>query len=315
MTVLPQAPELPTAPHPTPQPGTDEAQAQAHLTPPETPPSPAQAQATRSDKAPNRATRYQTQLYLTVRPKQQLASAVVVRGGTGLIYDINLGSDTPADEALSALVKQCRVGDNIQLYSTQAELIEAARKPSPALRRALAAGNRSLTLKRGGRTLRNTIWQDILHLQTTGQLDRGILPNQFHLYVSAITDGRSTYCGAVLHGPGQLMIHNRTLGTQDLVAGELKAVEWAMPFLPPATRLELHVGNPATGRVFMQYPTLLAQHDAHASGHSMTAITRVVNDQRIIPIVHVPTQGTQSTPRDLALARHARMSAAALLTQ
>lgn len=313
MTVLPPAPEPHLAPSLTSQPGTDEAQPTPHAdTTPVVPPAP---QAARTEKSSSRATRYQTQLYLTVRPKQHLASAVVVRGGSGLIYDITLNGETPADEALTALVKQCRVGDNIQLYSTQAELIEAARKPSPALRRALATGHRSLTLKRGGRTLRSSIWQDVLHLQTTGQLERGTLPNQFHLYVSAITDGRTTYCGAVLHGPGQMMIHNRALGTQDLVAGELKAVEWAMPFLPPATRLELHLGNPATGRVFMQYPELLAQQDAHATGHSMTTITRVVHDQKIQPIVHVPTSTVPATDRALALARHARMSAAALLTQ
>lgn len=313
MTAPSQAPEPQALPNETPMAVTVVDHLAAHPVTEAQPGTPSRP-ASRADKPASKATRYQTQLYLTVRPKQQLASAVVVRGGSGLIYDINLHSAAPADEALSALVKQCRVGDNIQLYSTQADLIEAARTPSPTLRRALSSGNRSLTLKRG-RTLRNGIWQDILHLQTTGQLERGTLPNQYHLYVTAITDGRTTYCGAVLHGHGQLMIHNRTLGTHDLVAGELKAVEWAMPFLPPASRLELHVGNPATGRVFMNYPALTAQQDPHATGHSMTSITRTVTEQSIKPIVHGPSTSAQLTPRDTALARHARMSAAALLTQ
>lgn len=271
-------------------------------TPPATPraPRPSQRRATQP-------TRYQTQLYLTVQPGQKLAHAIVVRGHSAHAYTTTLTGTNPADEALIALVNRCRAGDNIQLYTTQPEVRAAVNSPSRALRRALDDRSRSLTLKRTV-TPRSALWADMLHLQTGGHLDRGLLPNQYHLYLSAITDGRSTYVGAVLHGSGQLSLHSRTLGDTDLSTAELKAVQWAAAELPTHVRLDIHA-SAATTRILTETTPEPVTPDTPGTVRTVSTIAKAVTDKHINPFVHV--QPHEPTGNDCAdtLARHARGNA------
>lgn len=256
--------------------------------------------------------RYQTQLYLTVQPAQNLAHAVIVRGHSALAYSLPLTSATPADEALAALVSRCRAGDNIHVHSTQPDVRDAVNAPSRDLRRALQTGNRTLSLKRTS-TPRSTQWADVLHLQSGGHLDRGLLPNQYHLYVSALTDGRSTYVGAVLHGTGQILLHSRTLGDTDLCAAELKAVQWAAAELPTHIRLDIHA-SAQTARTLTDTTPEPPTPEMPALVRTVSTIAKTVTDKHINPFVHVRPAADTGHLRADTLARHARLGASSQFT-
>lgn len=256
--------------------------------------------------------RYQTQLYLTVQPGQKVVHAVIVRGHSALAYTLPLSTATPADEALIALVSRCRAGDNIHVHSTQPDVRDAVTTPSRDLRRALQTGNRTLNLKRTS-TPRSAQWADVLHLQSGGHLDRGLLPNQYHLYVSAITDGRSTYVGAVLHGTGQILLHSRTLGDTDLSAAELKAVQWAAAELPTHIRLDIHA-SAQTARTLTDTTPEPLTPEMPALVRTVSAIAKTVTDKHISPFVHVRPAADTGHLRADTFARHARLGATSQFT-
>lgn len=249
------------------------------------------------------AKRYQTQLYVTTQPERKTANAVVVRGNSALTYTFNLTTDQPFQETLATLAQRCRAGDNIQLFTNQPDLKDAATRPGRDLSRLLNQGDRTLTVRRNANG-RNQMWQELLRLQTDGHLD-SIHPNQYQVYVAAITDGRRTYAGALLHGQGQISLHNRTVGNTDLTDAELRAALWATEQLPAHVRLDLHT-SPTTARILTNYTM---DGNENSSSTILDAIGKKVTERHITTTLHTPTNEPDMLTDTLL--RHARLNACA----
>lgn len=193
--------------------------------------------------------------------------------------------DTWAQNALSEAARMSRIGAAIRIHTTERDVtdllrdvrrVDSKNPQAQDLRTELRRQDKELIPARPDRE--PLIWREFISMIGSGKTPH-ISPLVTYLVnTSALTDFEHVYCGVVMIGRGQILVHTAKTKGDDLVEAELDMMSWVLEAVGGGGRVDVHHSQDGARRIWEQADVLAQEKGDDALGHSGSRLRTLVRE-------------------------------------